>query len=168
VINACGRLGKAEKGVHILLEDDQEMAEKISSQYGRKISKSLRFVEDNRENDEVIYEENIGVIDAGSNISDDFIGTVTTISMSNGLFKSPVILGVAEAEKDKLKISTRADKEVVEAGLNLGEIISDICEELDGEGGGHNIAAGAKIPEENKHKFINQVEEQIADEISEA
>ena len=44
VINACGRLGKAEKGVHILLEDDQEMAEKISSQYGRKISKSLRFV----------------------------------------------------------------------------------------------------------------------------
>ncbi|MFT4868795.1 MAG: single-stranded-DNA-specific exonuclease [Colwellia polaris] len=168
VINACGRLGKAEKGVHILLEDDQEMAEKISSQYGRKISKSLRFVENNRENDDVIYEQNIGVIDAGSNISDDFIGTVTTISMSNGLFDSPVILGVAEAEKDKLKISTRADKEVVEAGLNLGEIIGEICEELDGEGGGHNIAAGAKIPEENKHKFINQVEEQIADEISEA
>jgi len=168
IINACGRLGKAEKGVKILLENDKELAEKISSQYGRKISSALSFVEENRGNDSVIYEKNIGVIDAGSNISDDFIGTVTTISMSNGLFSSPVILGVAEAEKDKLKVSTRADKEVVEAGLNLGEIIGDICEELDGEGGGHNIAAGAKIPEEKKHKFINQVEEQIAEEMTEA
>lgn len=165
VINACGRLGMPKKGVKILLEDDLELAEKISKKYGRKISSSLRYVEENRENDEVVYEKNIGVIDGNSSIDSDFIGTVTTISMSNGFFSAPVVMGVAEDEKEKLKVSSRASKEVVEAGLNLGEIIGEICEEVDGEGGGHNIAAGAKIPENEKQNFIEALDSAIADKV---
>lgn len=166
IINACGRLGMAKKGVRILLENDLELAEKISRKYGRKISSSLRYVEENRENDEVVYEKDIGVIDGNSSIDSDFIGTVTTISMSNGFFSKPVVMGVAEAEKEKVKISSRASKEVVEAGLNLGEIIGEICEDLDGEGGGHNIAAGAKIPEENKEAFIDRLNSKISEEVT--
>jgi RecJ-like exonuclease len=164
VINACGRLGRAKDGVKILVEQDLDLAETVSRAYGRKISKSLSFVEDNRGNEEYIYEDEIGVIDAESNIEDDFIGTVATISMSNGFFDSDVVMGVAHAEKDKAKVSSRATKELVEKGLNLGEIIGEICEELDGEGGGHNVAAGAKIPRENKDEFIDMLEEKISQE----
>ena len=165
IINACGRLGEPKKGVKILLENDLELAEKISRKYGRKISSSLRYVEEHKEDEEVVYEKDIGVIDGNSSIDEDFIGTVTTITMSNGFFDSAVVMGVAEAEKDKVKVSSRASKEVVEAGLNLGEIIGEICEELEGEGGGHNIAAGAKIPQENKQDFINQLNSLIAEEV---
>lgn len=164
VINACGRLGRAKDGVKILVEQDLDLAETVSRAYGRKISKSLSFVEDNRGNEEYIYEDEIGVIDAESHIEDDFIGTVATISMSNGFFDSDVVMGVAHAEKDKAKVSSRATKELVEKGLNLGEIIGEICEELDGEGGGHNVAAGAKIPRENKDEFIDMLEEKISQE----
>lgn len=164
VINACGRLGRAKDGVKILVEQDLDLAETVSRAYGRKISKSLSFVEDNRGNEEYIYEDEIGVIDAESHIEDDFIGTVATISMSNGFFDSDVVMGVAHAEKDKAKVSSRAKKELVEKGLNLGEIIGEICEELDGEGGGHNVAAGAKIPRENKDEFIDMLEEKISQE----
>ena len=166
IINACGRLGEPRKGVKILLENDLELAEKISRKYGRKISSSLRYVENNREDEEIVYEKDIGVIDGNSSIDEDFIGTVTTISMSNGFFDSAVVMGVAEAEKEKVKISSRATKEVVEAGLNLGEIIGEICEELDGEGGGHNIAAGAKIPQENKEDFIEKLNGVISEELA--
>lgn len=164
VINACGRLGRAKDGVKILVEQDLDLAETVSRAYGRKISKSLSFVEENRGNEEYIYEDEIGVIDAEGNIEDDFIGTVATISMSNGFFDSDVVMGVAHAEKDKAKVSSRAKKELVEKGLNLGEIIGEICEELDGEGGGHNVAAGAKIPRENKDEFIDMLEEKISQE----
>lgn len=164
VINACGRLGRAKDGVKILVEQDLDLAETVSRAYGRKISKSLSFVEENRGNEEYIYEDEIGVIDAESHIEDDFIGTVATISMSNGFFDSDVVMGVAHAEKDKAKVSSRATKELVEKGLNLGEIIGEICEELDGEGGGHNVAAGAKIPRENKDEFIDMLEEKISQE----
>ena len=164
VINACGRLGRAKDGVKILTEQDLGLAETVSRAYGRKISESLRFVENNRGNEDYIYEDGIGVIDAEDNIQDDFIGTVATISMSNGFFDSPVVMGVAHAEKGKSKVSSRASKELVEKGLNLGEIIGDICEELDGEGGGHNVAAGAKIPRENKDEFIDMLEEKISQE----
>jgi single-stranded-DNA-specific exonuclease len=164
IINACGRLGEPKKGVKILLEDDLELAEKISTKYGRRISASLRYVENNKEDDDVIYEDSVGVIDAEDNIDEDFIGTVTTITMSNGVFTAPVVMGAAHAEKDKIKISSRARKEVVEDGFNLGEIIGEICEEVDGEGGGHNIAAGAKIPREEKENFIESLEEKVAEE----
>ena len=166
IINACGRLGEPRKGVKILLENDLDLAEKISRKYGRKISSSLRYVENNKEDEEIVYEKDIGVIDGNSSIDEDFIGTVTTISMSNGFFDSAVVMGVAEAEKDKVKVSSRATKEVVEAGLNLGEIIGEICEELDGEGGGHNIAAGAKIPQENKEDFIEKLNGVISEELA--
>ncbi|MFB6204046.1 MAG: DHHA1 domain-containing protein [Candidatus Nanohaloarchaea archaeon] len=165
IINACGRLGEPEKGVKILLDEDLELAKKISNKYGRAISSALSYVEDNRDNEDVVYEKNIGVIDGGSNIDENFIGTVTTITMSNGFFSSPVVMGVAEAERGKLKVSSRATKQVVENGLNLGEVIEGITQELDGEGGGHNIAAGAKIPEEHKQEFIDLLDEKVAERL---
>jgi RecJ-like exonuclease len=165
IINACGRLGEPKKGVKILLENDLELAEKISTKYGRKISSSLRYFENNKENNEVVYENTIGVIDAKDNIDADFIGTVTTITMSNGAFNTPVVMGAAHAEKNKIKISSRARKEVVEDGFNLGELIGEICEEVNGEGGGHNIAAGAKIPREQKDKFVQSLEEKVAEKV---
>jgi len=166
VINACGRLGEPKKGVKILLENDLDLAEKISRKYGRRISSALRYVENNRDDEDIVYEKFIGVIDGKDEISDDFIGTVTTITMSNGAFDSPVVMGIAQAEKDKMKVSSRATKEVVENGLNLGEVIGDICEEVDGEGGGHNIAAGAKIPEEEKQNFIEMLDTKIEEEMA--
>jgi len=168
VINACGRLGEPKTGVKILLEEDEKLMKKISRKYGRKISSSLRYVEDNKENEDIIYEDGIGVIDGKDQVEDDFIGTVTTISMSNGFFGNevPVILGVAESEKDKIKASCRATKDAVEDGLNLGEVIEEICEELDGEGGGHNIAAGAKFPIEKKQEFIDRLESEIAEKMT--
>lgn len=165
VINACGRLGRASDGVKILIEQDLDLAKTVSRAYGRKISKSLRFVENNSDDEDYIYDDGIGVIDARDNIQDDFIGTVTTISMSNGFFDSPVVMGAAHSGKDKIKVSSRAKKDAVEAGLNLGEIIGEICEDLDGEGGGHNVAAGAKIPRENKDKFISSLKEKIDQEV---
>ena len=166
IINACGRLGEPRKGVKILLEKDLDLAEKISRKYGRKISSSLRYVEDNKQNEEVVYEKQIGVIDGNSSIDEDFIGTVATISMSNGFFDTEVVMGVAQAEKDKVKVSSRAEKAAVENGLNLGEIIDQICEELDGEGGGHNVAAGAKIPQENKEDFIQRLNQEVSEELA--
>lgn len=165
IINACGRLGQPKKGVEILLEDDLELAEKISDKYGRKISSALSYVEKHKEDDSVVYENSIGVIDAGKKIDEDFIGTVTTITMSNGVFSAPVVMGAAHAEKQKIKISSRASKEAVEKGLNLGEVIGEICEEVNGEGGGHNIAAGAKIPRKEKDNFVESLEEKVANEV---
>ena len=165
VINACGRLGEPEKGVKILLENDQTLMNKISRKYGRRIAKSLSYVEENEDNEDVVYQKNIGVIDGNNSIDEEFIGTVATITMSNGLFDAPVIMGVAETEDGKLKVSSRATKDAVENGLNLGEVIGEICEECDGEGGGHNIAAGAKIPQDEKQKFIESLDGKVAEKV---
>jgi single-stranded-DNA-specific exonuclease len=110
-----------------------------------------------------VHDNGIGVIDAGSNIDENFIGTVTTITMSDGYFTSPVAVGLAHAQKDKIKVSSRAKKEAVEDGLNLGEVVETAAEEVDGEGGGHNVAAGAMIPRDRKQEFMEQIEQQLSE-----
>ncbi len=163
IINACGRLGEPKTGVKILRNDDLETAESISRRYGRRISSALGMVEDNKDNSSFVFEKEIGIIDAGSEISKEFIGPVTTITMSNDFFNAPVVAGVAEAEENKHKFSVRASKDLVDDGLNLGEVISEICEELGAEGGGHNVAAGAKVDPDSKQEFIEHLNQRIKD-----
>ena len=162
IINATGRLGRAKDGVKILTENDEALIERVSTQYGRKISQNLGFVEENSDNKERVYEKEIGVIDGRDDIDEELIGTVVTISMSNGFFDSDVVVGAAHAEKQKIKISARASREAVEQGLNLGQEIDSICEKVDGEGGGHDIAAGAQIPRDEKQAFIQELRENVA------
>jgi len=89
--------------------------------------------------------------------------------MSNGFFgdEVPVILGVAESEKkDKIKASCRATKDAVEDGLNLGEVIEEICEEIDGEGGGPQHRSRSQVPDREKTgillKWLNKKSENLA------
>jgi RecJ-like exonuclease len=55
-----------------------------------------------------------------------------------------------------IKLSTRGTKKLVEAGLNLGKILSESCAAVGGVGGGHNIAAGATIPADRLDDFLKE------------
>ena len=51
---------------------------------------------------------------------------------------------------------------MVEKGVNLGEIMRQASNNFNGSGGGHNIAAGATIPYDQKDNFIHLVNEMVA------
>ncbi len=53
-----------------------------------------------------------------------------------------------------VKISARATKKMVSEDLNLGKILGECSAQYAGTGGGHNIAAGATVPEKNFSEFI--------------
>jgi len=52
------------------------------------------------------------------------------------------------------KVSARANLDLVKKGVNLGDLMREGCKIVGGEGGGHSIAAGARIPKEGVEKFM--------------
>lgn len=57
-------------------------------------------------------------------------------------------------DSGKIKLSARGTKKLVEQGLNLGKILAESCAAVGGVGGGHNIAAGATIPNGKLEEFL--------------
>ena len=71
------------------------------------------------------------------------------------------IIAFAEAD-DGIKVSARAPKSLVDAGMDLSKLMSEAAAAVGGMGGGHNVAAGATIPVGKKEVFLDKLEELIA------
>ena len=50
---------------------------------------------------------------------------------------------------------------MVEKGVDLGKALQDSSNNFGGQGGGHDIAAGALIPYESKDNFLHLVDDMI-------
>ncbi|MDR0911953.1 MAG: DHH family phosphoesterase [Methanobrevibacter sp.] len=94
------------------------------------------------------------------------IGTIAGVGLSIGLFnpEKPVI-GISRFQKD-LKISARTTRKMVNKGVNLSKAMNDASLNFGGQGGGHDIAAGAMIPYEAKDNFLNIVNDIIESQLN--
>ncbi len=155
LMNACGRLGRPHDGITVCLEEDEDLAATIKRAYGRKIGNYLSYVEDNLDNSEVVQQfEHGAIIRAGDNIHANMIGTITTICQRSNIVSGDILVGMAHKEEDHVKISARAQQDVVENGVLMNTFMDGVCAACDGEGGGHDAAAGGKIPRGVQNRFI--------------
>jgi RecJ-like exonuclease len=63
------------------------------------------------------------------------------------------------------KFSARTIDIMTNKGINLGEVMQVAAEKCLGNGGGHNIAAGAQVPSENIDVFIKVVNELVGKQL---
>jgi RecJ-like exonuclease len=167
LMNACGRMDRAEDGLQICLDQDDALARRVKKAYGRKISEYISFVEDNSDNREVVQEMEHGtLITADDAIDANMIGTVSTICIKSDILPGPLVVGMAEKEEDFIKISARASDSLIDDGLELSELLETSCERCGGEGGGHRKAAGGKIPKEEQERFIKVMSEIVTESIN--
>lgn len=161
VVNACGRMGMARKGVDLLMDFERSTVDKILRKYGRRISSALRTVEE-KDGIEIEKTNSIGVIRGGDQINDEFIGIVTGICLGDGaLGEKEVGIGFSNAEDGMVKVSARASNKAIDKGIDLGQIISEVCAEMSEEGGGHDAAAGAKLEAKNVEEFQDNITSEI-------
>jgi single-stranded-DNA-specific exonuclease len=151
LLNACGRNGRPDLGVSVCLgrigayEDSAALLAKHRKNLRAGIEFALKNTQD------------LGkflLLDARGVISDTIIGVVAGM-FSPGTRQKP-ILALSIEEPGKVKLSTRGTRKLVSDGLNLSKILSECCAAVGGVGGGHNIAAGATIPEEKLDDFLQE------------
>jgi len=75
------------------------------------------------------------------------------------------IFGFAYAE-DGVKVSGRGTRDLVKRGLDLAEIMREASRTLGGEGGGHDVAAGATIPRGSETEFLKIADRMVGGQLS--
>jgi len=167
LLNATGRMDKPSLGVSVCMGDRGsalEEANKVLEEYRRTINKYLGWVMEKPERMKEL--ENIYVVYGEDFMDDKIIGAVSSI-LSTGLPnpEKPLIAYANVEGEDLAKISARTIDIVTNKGVNLGEVMQVAAEKCLGNGGGHNIAAGAQVPIENINTFIKIVNELVGKQL---
>jgi len=167
LLNATGRMDKAGLGVAICMGDRGnalETAIKVLDDYRRTINKYLGWVMERPERMREL--ENIYVVYGEDFINDKIVGAISSI-LSGGLPnpEKPLIAFANVEEQGIAKVSARTVEAVVAKGINLGHIMQVASEKCDGKGGGHRVAAGAQVPLDKVGKFIEIVNELVAQQL---
>ncbi len=162
LLNSCGRLGATGIAIGICMGERKyllEEAETIMREYRKKISQYLELV--SLESEHVKEYNNLIVFDGKDVIDDTMIGTIISIAISTRSFadKKKPLIGLAESNDGTVKISCRGTGPLVTMGLDLGLALRSAVESIgsNAEGGGHNIAAGARIPQGTEQLLIESL-----------
>ncbi len=93
---------------------------------------------------------------------DTTIGIVAGMVLGSGNVADDVpILALMRSEGD-VKASARGNQRMVDRGLDLSRAMREAAESVGGTGGGHNVAAGATIPESKVNDFILFLDEVVS------
>ncbi|HID73380.1 TPA: DHH family phosphoesterase, partial [Candidatus Micrarchaeota archaeon] len=149
VLNACGRHGRVDVGLRVCMGDESAYAEgrALLQQHRRMLKQGIEFALGKVQDlGRFYFLDGRGVVDEG------IIGIVCGMVLRQSWTKP--MIGISLGENDTVKVSGRAPRPLVEAGMNLGEMMKTAASEVGGIGGGHRIAAGASIPKDSVNEFL--------------
>ncbi len=164
VLNSCGRYDDAPTGLRVCRGDVEALraAENNRAEHRRQISTAMTYIRDNH----LIRERRfIQWFDAGSDIRETVVGIVAGMVLSSPESKRNLpIIAFADSD-DGVKVSARANRDLVDRGLDLSMVMKTASGIVGGFGGGHTVAAGATIPPDRKEEFLDIVEDLISSQI---
>lgn len=152
VLDACGRTDNSSLGIAICL--NSELAEKgaeLKNNYHNEVKKEVLKV-----STRIKELKNLQYFQSDN---PSLAGVVAGILSAWLLKHDKPVLALSETN-NKIKVSARGSRALVEKGLDLAAVTRKSSEAVGGYGGGHNIAAGATIPQAKGGEFLK-----IADEI---
>ena len=160
ILDACGKNKKQGLGLSIALgEKDKALdaALRLQRQYRDQVVKGLEWVK--REG--AVQLSHIQYLYSEDKILKSIMGTIASIGLSVELLdNSKPVIAMSRLHND-IKISGRTTREMVANGVDLGRALQDSSNNFGGQGGGHDIAAGAMIPFESKDNFLHLVDEMV-------
>ncbi len=162
VVNACGRLNKPLIGIAACLGNSkaEKQAEGLLLAYKRELLNALNFLNNalKKSSEHVFKNDKFIAFRAGSNIEPTIIGTVTSMLASDTVgAKYWFVMGLADNIDGTVKVSVRVGKSLRSKplqGLNVRSLLQIPIEAVNGELGGHKLAAGAVIPKDKELEFI--------------
>ena len=167
LLNSCGRYKKAEVAYKICLGDRGkwlESAYKLLQGHRSILVESIQIVKGLG----IKELDNIQYFHAEDQILDDIVGTVAGMILgSDESMRHKPLFGFAVAEDGNgIKVSARANRALLEKGLDLSKVMKNASEMVDGTGGGHNIAAGATIPTGKEEEFLKLADKMIFEQMN--
>ncbi len=156
LVNACGRNEAGDIGVGACLRnaDHRKKAREILNRHRQNLRSGIILA---RKKTSDLGE--FSFLDARDQIKDGIIGIVASAVIGNA--NKPVIAVASDCEDaGMLKISTRANDELVAKGVDLNAMLREATQGLGKSfGGGHKVAAGASVEKLFLPEFLKKCAE---------
>ena len=95
----------------------------------------------------------------------EMAGSISGIMMLYLLDQEKPLVGFS-VNTENTKVSGRGTRKMVAKGLNLPVIMKECSREVGGNGGGHDIAAGAVIPRGSEKQFVTLVNKMVGEQLT--
>jgi RecJ-like exonuclease len=165
LLNATARYERADVGLAVCLGDRGDALDRARTllrEHRRNLSAGLEFVT----TEGVTVEEHVQWFDAGTRVRETIVGIVAGMALgADGVRSDLPIVAFAAADEGELKVSARGSHALVREGLDLSAVMREAAQSVGGDGGGHDVAAGATIPADARAAFVDAVDERVADQI---
>lgn len=161
LLNACGRMGAPSTGIAICLGDRSEAlkaAMRTLADYRTGISRSLDAVTGDASRMQTVGKLVVARLEGV--VDEKLLGPVLSILTSSPAYKDKLVVGLSSSRDGELKVSSRAG-DAFSGSVNLGLLMREAAEAVGGVGGGHTMAAGARIPASGADGFIKAVAERV-------
>ena len=167
LLNSTARYERADVGFAVCKGDRGEAlaeARELLRGHRRNLRNGVEYVGENG----VTKLDNVQYFDAGDEIQDTIVGIIAGMSYSKSCVdRTKHVVAFADTDEEgEKKVSSRGTKSLVRRGLNLAEVMSECSSAVGGDGGGHDIAAGATIPEGAVQEFVDEVDTVVEEQIS--
>jgi RecJ-like exonuclease len=165
LLNATARYERADVGLGVCLggrEDALERARRLLANHRRNLSEGLEYVR--REG--VTHEDNLQWFDAGDAIRETIVGIVAGMALgTDGVSPDKPIVAFASKDEEETKVSARGSGVLVRQGLDLSVVMREASRTVGGDGGGHDIAAGATVPAGREGEFVAAADDVLAEQL---
>ncbi|WP_225335609.1 single-stranded-DNA-specific exonuclease RecJ [Halomicrobium urmianum] len=162
LLNATARYERADVGLAVCLGDREgalERARSLLANHRRNLSEGLSLVQERG----VTREDNVQWFDAGDAVRETIVGIVAGMALgTDGVDSDRPIVAFASKGDEETKVSARGTGPLVGRGLDLSVVMSEAARAVSGDGGGHDIAAGATVPAGEEASFIEAADEIVA------
>ncbi|MFC6989813.1 DHH family phosphoesterase [Haloplanus sp. GCM10025708] len=165
LLNATARYERADVGLAVCLGDRGEALERARAllrNHRKNLSEGLKYVK----SEGVTVEENLQWFDAGTNIRETIVGIVAGMAYgAEGVQRDRPIVAFAAKGDDEVKVSSRGTHVLVRKGLDLSAVMREASRAVGGDGGGHDVAAGATIPAGERAAFVAEADRLVGEQL---
>ena len=138
-------------------------ARRLLRTHRRNLSEGLEWVKTAG----VEHAEHVQWFDAGTRIRETIVGIIAGMALgSEGVRRDQPIIAFAEENAQELKVSARGSGFLVRDGLDLSVVMAEASAAVDGGGGGHDVAAGATIPQGRRDEFLEHADRIVGDQLA--
>jgi len=166
LLNATARYERADVGLAVCLGNRDgalDRAQTLLSNHRRNLSEGLTLVQERG----VTHEEHVQWFDAGEAIRETIVGIVAGMALgTDGVDSDKPILAFARKSDEETKVSSRGTGPLVGRGLDLSAVMGEASRSVGGDGGGHDIAAGATVPAGKEQDFVDAADAIVAEQLS--
>jgi single-stranded-DNA-specific exonuclease len=165
LLNATARYGFEKIGVAVCMGDREgsyRKANELLLMHRENLVRGLDYVKQSG----VTTLSNLQYFHAGDNILETIVGIVAGMCKNlDGVDRHLPIVGLANSDEG-VKVSARGTQNLVQRRLNLARAMSEAANSVGGVGGGHDIAAGATIPEGTESVFLKHLDQLVGLQLS--